>query len=267
MNRYEQSLQRHEPLLAHANEIRAIVERCILNDRVGFKEYIESIFGKAPEPYTIGNTHVIPISGVIGKGLAPIETALGGFDVNMLGQWLDDAEGKNYERIIFNIDSPGGTVTGIPEIADRIRNLNTKTVAYTDSIAASGAYWIAAAADAFVVSPSSMVGSIGVYTTFIDVTEMLANDGIKLEVLKSGEHKAAGMYGTSLTDEQRTEILNRVKETHEQFKAAVLQKRILADVSAMDGRVFTGRQAVSLNLATGISDRIQNLLKQVDIYT
>jgi signal peptide peptidase SppA len=228
----------------------------ILAEKFGFTDMLAQLFGEVPKAYIAEDgTGVIPIVGPIGKGLAPIERMTGAVDVNDIAETIDDyATNPQVTRIAFQVSSPGGTVTGVEELANKVRNIAKPTMSYTDSEMASAAYWVASAADKVVASPSSTVGSIGVYMTVADMTEMAKAQGIKMVVIKSGKFKGAGIPGTSLSDEQIANLQDSVDAIHADFKASVLQTRKLVKAEDMEGQVFSGKQAAQRNLVTGLAD-------------
>jgi signal peptide peptidase SppA len=228
----------------------------ILAEKFGFTDMLAQLFGEVPKAYIAEDgTGVIPIVGPIGKGLAPIERMTGAVDVNDIAETIDDySTNPQVTRIAFQVSSPGGTVTGVEELANKVRNISKPTMAYTDSEMASAAYWVASAADKVVASPSSTVGSIGVYMTVADMTEMAKAQGIKMVVIKSGKFKGAGIPGTSLSDEQIANLQDSVDAIHADFKASVLQTRKLVKAEDMEGQVFSGKQAAQRNLVTGLAD-------------
>ena len=228
----------------------------ILAEKFGFTDMLAQLFGEVPKAYIAEDgTGVIPIAGVIGKGLSPIEKMTGAVDVNAIAEAIDEyCMNPQVTRIAFQVSSPGGTVTGVEELANKVRNISKPTMAYTDSEMASAAYWVASAADKVVASPSSTVGSIGVYMTIADMTEMAKAQGIKMVVIKSGKFKGAGIPGTSLSEEQVANLQQGVDEIHADFKASVLQTRKLVKAEDMEGQVFSGKQAAQRNLVTGLAD-------------
>ena len=228
----------------------------ILAEKFGFTDMLAQLFGETPKAYIAEDgTGVIPIVGPIGKGLAPIEKMTGAVDVNDIANCIDEmCANPQVTRIAFQVASPGGTVTGVEELANKVRNISKPTMAYSDSEMASAAYWIASAADKVVASPSSTIGSIGVYMTVADMTEMAKAQGIKMVVIKSGKFKGAGIPGTSLSEEQIGNLQAGVDEIHGDFKSAVLQTRKLVKAEDMEGQVFSGKQAAQRNLVTGLAD-------------
>lgn len=169
------------------------------------------------------------------------------------------AKDPSVRGIFLDIDSPGGTVNGTPECAQAI--IEAKAIkpvyAFTSGLMASAAYWLGSQATKVYCTPSSIVGSIGVIVSFLDVKGALDSMGLKMEVFAAGKFKAAGLPGTSLTDEQRENFKSRVEATYKDFKAAVLSSGRLIPDSAMEGQTFYGKEAEKLNLAGVVKNRAE----------
>ena len=235
---------------AKAQDFTAIAEK------FGFSDMISKLLGARPEAYVTENgVGVIPVSGVIGKGLSPLEKMVGAVDVNDIASQIDAFEADPaVTGIAFDISSPGGTVTGVEELAKKIRNISVPTMAYTDSEMASAAYWLGSQADQVIASPSSTVGSVGVYLVVPDMTEAYRQMGVEMKVIKAGKFKAAGLEGTSLTPDQVANLQAGVDEIHADFRSAVKAVRSRVKDDAMEGQVFSGKQAAQLGLVTGLAD-------------
>jgi signal peptide peptidase SppA len=228
----------------------------ILAEKFGFTDMLAQLFGEVPKAYIAEDgTGVIPIVGPIGKGLAPIERMTGAVDVNDIADSIDEmCANPQVTRIAFQVSSPGGTVTGVEELANKVRNIAKPTMSYTDSEMASAAYWIASAADKVVASPSSTVGSVGVYMVVADYSKAAEAQGIKMVVIKAGQHKAIGVPGAEVTDAHQAHLQLGVNEIWSDFKAAVVQTRKLVKPEDMEGQVFSGKQAAQRGLVTGLAD-------------
>lgn len=223
-----------------------------------FTDILSELFGDAPSPYMTDDfVAVIPVYGVIGKDLSPIERLMGGVDVNDVSRSIDKMLASGARKIAFQINSPGGTVTGVEELASKIAGLNVPTMAYSDGMMASAAYWIGSQADRVVVSPSSTIGSVGVYQIVDDYSKALEDAGIKRIVIKAGEHKAAGLEGTSLSKAQQDMLQSGVDEIWQGFKAAILSKRKFIKPEDMEGQTFSGRMAAQKGLATGMANSFE----------
>jgi ClpP class serine protease len=138
------------------------------------------------------------------------------------------------------------------------------TVAFTDTEMASAAYWIGSQADRVVATPSATVGSIGVYMAFADVSKAYESMGVKMEVIKSGTLKGAGIEGTSLSEGQRADLQAQVDSIHADFRSAVRSKRRLVDDSNMEGQVFSGKVGAQKGLVTGLTTSFNQLLGELN---
>ncbi|XHR30902.1 MAG: S49 family peptidase [Chthoniobacteraceae bacterium] len=171
------------------------------------------------------------------------------------------ASRPDIEAIFLDIDSPGGTVTGTPELAQAVADAgNQKPVyAFSSGLMCSAAYWVASQAQAVYVTPSARVGSIGVIQPIIDDSEAFKNAGLKVEVFAAGKFKGMGLPGVSLTDAQRECIQSNIAETAADFHSAVLSRGRKIPSEAMEGQDFSGKQAQRMNLAGVVRDRADAL--------
>jgi signal peptide peptidase SppA len=182
-----------------------------------------------------------------------------------IGDAIREAAGRDDIKAVFlNIDSPGGTVAGTPELANAVAALDKKkpVYAFSSGLMCSAAYWVASQARAIYATPSAQVGSIGVVQAVIDNSAALDQAGIKVEVFSVGKYKAMGAPGTPLTDDQRELISSNLAEIAGEFHAAVLAKGRAIPAEAMEGQTFSGKQAQRHNLAgmvTGRADAMHRL--------
>ena len=171
------------------------------------------------------------------------------------------------KAVLLDIDSPGGTVAGTPELAAAVASINERkpVYAFSSGLMASAAYWVASQARAIYATPSAQVGSIGVVQAVIDDTAALDAEGIKVEVFSVGKYKAMGAPGTPLTDDQRDLIRSNLAEIAQEFHAAVLARGRSIPADAMEGQTFSGRQAQRFNLAGMVSDRAE-AMRRLRVY-
>jgi protease-4 len=161
--------------------------------------------------------------------------------------------------VIVHVDSPGGTTAGSEQLFDSLARLREKKplVIVVDSMAASGGYITAIAADHIVAQQTSLVGSIGVLFQYPNVAELLDKIGVKVESVKSTPLKAAP-DGFEPTSPEATAALNSIiQDSYAWFKGLVQDRRHLTDAelaTAADGRVFTGHQALDLKLIDELGD-------------
>ena len=146
--------------------------------------------------------------------------------------------------ILLDIDSPGGTVNGTPELAQVVRSIakDKHVYAFTAGQCCSAAYWVASQADVIYAAPSATVGSIGVILPMVDSSALYDRCGLKMEVFSAGKYKSTGMDGTSLTAEQRDRLTQQVNDTWARFKQAVTLRRSI-DEADMEGQTFYGLDA------------------------
>lgn len=245
-------------LLIHPVELAARMAECerakaAHGAQSGVVEYLQQLYGAPPEPKNIDGVAVIPIAGVISHGVTPLDKIFGMADVQEISDWIAEAEADpTVKSILLDINSPGGSVTGVPELGAQVAALSKPSVAFTNSQMASAAYWIGSQARRVVATPSASVGSVGVYMAFNDLSALYAQMGVRVDIIKSGEHKAAGYPGTALTEKQREGLQAQVTALHEQFKAAVTSRRTGAKAADMEGQSFYGADAAARGLVTAI---------------
>jgi protease-4 len=165
------------------------------------------------------------------------------------------------KALVLRIDSPGGGVAPSQEIYGGVlkfrRTGGKPVVASMGRVAASGGYYIAAAADRVVANPGSITGSIGVIMQLPNVSGLLQKVGVRTIIIKSGEFKDLGGAVRDLTDAERKLLQDLLDDVHAQFIDAVASGRKMdrARVVALaDGRVFTGRQAMAAGLVDEMGD-------------
>ena len=191
--------------------------------------------------------------------------------VRQLREYGDDTSIKG---IILRIDSPGGSVAPSQEIYDevlKIRRNGKKIYASMGNLGASGGYYIAAAADKIFANPGTLTGSIGVIMAFSNFEELMRKIGLRPEVIKAGKFKDVGSPGRAMTKEERNYLQNVVDDVHSQFIEAIALGRGIKIEEARKlatGSIFTGRQALKLNLVDnmgGMEDAIAGLSQALGI--
>ncbi len=193
---------------------------------------------------------------------------MGATDSEEIGAAVREAGQRDDIKAVFlNIDSPGGTVAGTPELAAAVASLDAQkpVYAFSSGLMASAAYWIASQARAIYATPSAQVGSIGVVQAVVDRSAAINAAGIKVEVFSVGKYKAMGAPGTPLTDDQRELIQSNLAEIAGEFHAAVLAKGRAIPAEAMEGQTFSGRQAQRHNLAGMVPDRAE-AMRRLRVY-
>ncbi|HVO66892.1 MAG TPA: signal peptide peptidase SppA [Syntrophales bacterium] len=176
--------------------------------------------------------------------------------VDQLNQFGKD---DGIKAVILRIDSPGGGVASSQEIYEAVIDLKKKkkVVASMGSVAASGGYMVACAADKIVANPGTITGSISAVMHFANAEELLKKLGLKTSVVKSGKFKDIGSPVREMTAEEKALIQELVDDIYDQFLDMVARDRNIPKEKLRkiaDGRVFTGRQAQKLGLVDYLGD-------------
>lgn len=211
-----------------------------------------------------GAVAVIPVYGMImhrGSMMSDISGG-GGASIEGLRQDLRAAvNNPSVKAIVLDVDSPGGDVDGVEEFAQEIYEARKqkKISAVSNCLCASAAYYLASQASDMVVSPSSLTGSIGVYTVHADYSKNDEMNGVRCTLIKFGENKAEGIDFEPLSDSAREHMQEMVDGFGAMFEKAVARGRGVKqdDVHKKfgQGRIFDARQAVKL----GMADRVGTL--------
>jgi HK97 family phage prohead protease len=217
---------------------------------------------QSSEPQSAGTVAIIPIYGVIANRSNMFMEYSGGSSIQMLTASFRAAlADPDVKTIVFDVDSPGGTVDGVPEFAAEIfaaRALKP-SIAVANTMAASAAMWIAASAGTLVVSPSGEVGSIGVYMMHEDWSDAMAKEGVDVTFIKAGKFKTEGNPYQPLTAGAEAAWQKGVDATYADFVAAVAAGRSttteIVGSGYGEGRMVSASDA----LAQGMVDRIATL--------
>lgn len=193
---------------------------------------------------------VVSIKGPIGGGWF-------GVSPEMVQKALAVANGNAYKGVIIDVDSPGGSVSGLADLARSVSALaKVKPVyAYARGMMASAAYWAIAGATQVWASPTAQVGSIGAYIPITDTSKAAENAGVKVHLIGSGENKGAGEFGTQITDSHLAEMQALVSDLGDQFLATVKKARALSSSALKEiktGKLFASSVAKDLGLVDSI---------------
>jgi len=205
------------------------------------------VFGEPGVPSLGGNrVALVEIEGLI-------------VDSDRVVKELDDyGEDPTIRAIVVRIQSPGGVVGPTQEIYDTILRISGRgkpVVASMGSVAASGGYYLAAAATRIVANPGTLTGSIGVIMQLAEIEGLLKKVGVRYEVIKSGRYKDSGSFARPMTPDERAVLQAVLDDMHDQFVTAVAEGRRLAKdrVKVLaDGRVYSGRMAKDLGLVDAL---------------
>jgi signal peptide peptidase SppA len=214
-----------------------------------------------------GSVAVVPLVGLIAHRPSIVDMLFGTTSIGMFrADFAEAVADPGVGAVVLLIDSPGGSVSGIPEAAAEIRAARggaKPIVAVADTMAASAAYWLGSQADRFVVTPSGRVGSIGVYAMHQDVSEAMKTMGVKTTLVSAGRFKTEGNPFEPLTDEARARMQADVDMFHSMFVADVAAGRGVKPDAVLSGfgqgRTVLAREAVELGMVDRI-DTLRNVL-------
>jgi len=193
---------------------------------------------------------------------------------NIVRQLSNYRHNPNVRGIVLRIDSPGGAVAPAQEIYNEIMKLKAdhKTVyASMGTVAASGGYYIACAANYVLANPGTLTGSIAAVMAFSNIEALTDKIGVKPIIIKSGKYKDVGSPLRGMKPEERKLLQSVVDDVHQQFVQAVAKGRGLpvSEVNEIaDGRIMTGQQALTLKLVDemgGLEKTIELLAKKIGV--
>lgn len=223
-----------------------------------------TVIGIQPAP--ANQVAIVPVFGIIGKRLSDFEMMCGGCDVDEVEANLAEAiNDPKVASVILHLDSPGGVVTGVPELAAKIRAWSDQKpiYAFTDTLCASAAYWLAASCAGIFCTPTADVGSIGVYMALIDSSENWAQEGYKLVLIKAGDRKADGIGGAPVAPEAVALWQAECDTIYAMFTGDVRASRPAVAGATMQGQTFMGAAAKTALLVDDVVPDLQSLLAQV----
>lgn len=271
MRNLSNDIRANRPVLIQPTIAKAFLERCAdIKLPLGAKasemsEMLAAIFGAKCALEKFPPFAIVPIKGVIGRNLSDLEAACGACDLEAVEEMLEDAErDPSITTIILDVDSPGGSAVGVPELAKRIRECGKRTISFTSGDCCSAAYWIASQASEFYATPSSTVANVGCYIVFNDMSAAYAQEGVAVDVIRSGNLKGAGTPGTSLSKEQRDDLLAGVVEIADNFKADVKLVREFVQDADMEGQCFSGTKAAEKGFVTALTNGFDELMETLD---
>lgn len=191
--------------------------------------------------------------------------------VEIVGE-IDDAEpvvdqldrmqrDASVRAVVIRLDSPGGGVAASQEIYEAVKRVHDEgkkpVIASMGGVAASGAYYVACAADSIVANAGTLTGSIGVIMSFPNTEDLFRKVGIRFETVKTGKFKDIGSMWRPMTDEERKLLEGVLSNVYDQFVDAIVEGRSLAREDILpyaDGRIFSGDQAQEYGFVDRLGD-------------
>jgi len=197
---------------------------------------------------------VIRLSGVIGS------SGRGALNDATLAPAIEKAFAKGKPvAVALEINSPGGSPVQSSLIGARIRRLaeekDIPVIAFVEDVAASGGYWLAAAADEIYGDPSSVVGSIGVISASFGVDKLINEYGIERRVYTAGNSKSMLDPFRPEKEEDVARLKTLLEDIHDNFKDHVTARRggkLAEDRDLFTGEIWLSKAATEVGLIDGI---------------
>lgn len=192
----------------------------------------------------------------------------------IIKELLEAEKDSTLKAIIVRIDSPGGVVGPTQEIYEEIVRIDETKPVYASfgSVAASGGYYIGAAARKIYSTPGVMTGSIGVIMQFMDLSELYRWAKMRPETLKAGKYKDIGNPARGMTKEERNLMGDLMNDVHQQFIEDIENRRkhlLRGDIREIaQGQIFSGVQALELGLVdelAGLWEAGRRIYEELDL--
>jgi signal peptide peptidase SppA len=228
---------------------------------------IARLAADAGETSQVGGVAVIPLRGLLTPRPSLLSVLFGGGGglMGFRASLRSALAAEEVKSIVIDVDSPGGSTALIAETAAEVRAARRQKpiVAVANTMAASGAYYIASQANELVVTPSGLVGSIGVYVLHADFSKLNERVGVAVTYISAGRFKTEGNEDEPLSDEAREHAQEVVNDLYSMFVNDVAKGRGTTPAQVRngygEGRIVTARRAVEL----GMADRIETLERAV----
>lgn len=208
----------------------------------------------------LGNVAYIPVKGVlmVDGGTASFLGSETASSEDIVG-FIEDADADPLiKAIVLDINSPGGSAVASDEIGQALKRTNKTTVAVVHEVGASGGYWVASATDHIIVNRMSIVGSIGVISSYLEFSRLLDKYNVTYQRLVSGKYKDMGTPYKDLTDEEEAILQKKIDKIHSFFIDEIAANRGLPREKVLEiatGEFFLGSEALELGLVDELGDQ------------
>lgn len=247
------------PLLAHADMGALVLKGFLSNPDIAESQASEDMVD------IVAGIAVLDVSGALVSRPTGYCSPLSYAEI---GQSFDDSlADDNVSIIVLRLDSSGGEASGMFDLSDHIfasRGIKP-IIAVVDDMAYSAAYGIASACDEIWVTRTGGVGSVGVVSYHVDVSENNKKQGVKIEYLYAGERKVDGNPHEPLADEARASMQGEINRLYDLFVSTVARNRSMSEQAVRDTQAgtFHGDQAIQAGFADKLgtfSEAINGLL-------
>lgn len=215
---------------------------------------------------------VVPLSGVIFPKPNLLTQYGFGTAVQTFRQQFRAALLSNAATVVIDVDSPGGAVALVDELSEEIFSARGQKplIAIANPMMASAAYHIGTAADTVVVTPSGLIGSVGVFAQHTDISEAEAREGVKTTLISAGKYKTAGNPFEPLSAVARKYLQQQVNQAYARMVLRIAKNRGVRASQVRngfgEGRVVGAQEAVSLGLADQVAS-MSHVLEQLGVAT
>lgn len=200
-----------------------------------------------------GSIAVLPMYGVVTQRGNVVDDVSGPGSMStqrFAAMFQDAVDDPSVKGVLIEVDSPGGSVYGVPELADRIYAARAKKPVYAvaNSQAASAAYWLASQATKVYVTPSGEIGSVGVYAAHDNYAEAMKQAGVERTFISAGPNKVEGNNAQPLSPEAKAYMQTRIDDYYGQFTRDVARGRGV-DVGTVRGELYGGGRVLGASAA------------------
>jgi len=258
-----------------ADELKTLVGEDQENhsfNSVGMSQYLASIRAKRIlKPKSDSKVGIVVAAGEILDGKQPSGTIGGETAADLLRQARYD---ESIKAVVLRVDSPGGSMFASEQILREVQNLRKAgkpVVVSMSSYAASGGYYISAAANEIFASPTTLTGSIGVFAVVPTFARTLEKLGVKVDGIGTSPLAGGMRLDRSLSADVRTLLQSSVDHAYAEFLQRVGEgrKKSVEDIDKIaQGRVWAGADAERIGLVDhlgGLKDAVAAAAKLADL--
>ncbi len=213
-----------------------------------------------------GGVAMIPVNGIL---MATVPKWFSWFDIeatsysDIISQVKAAVSSDDVDEIRLQINSPGGTVAGSHEASETIfaARKAKRVSAHINDLGASAAFRLASQADTISAGPDAEIGAMGVFSVWVDSSKAAEDEGIKVHVVRSGEHKGMGIPGAKITEKQLASEQAIVDGMADNFIKTIARGRgaSIADIKTLaTGEVWIAKTALKHGLIDSVVGAAKN---------
>ena len=202
----------------------------------------------------------VAVTGPISRdgGPGPLPTGTRGTPADDIVEQIERAdEDDAVDGLLVKLNTPGGEVVPSDDIRRAAMDFDGPALAYATDTCASGGYWIASGCDELWARDASIVGSIGVIGSRVNVSDLAERLGVSYERFAAGQYKDAGVALKEMDDDERAYLQGIIDDFYDNFVERVAEGRDMDEAAVRDteARVFVGTDAHERGLVDGLGAR------------